>query len=92
MVCNWLWFGRTVTGLYCNRVRIGAERFALKVNSLLSFRHYRLALESHGSAAIGPGDKAIAILVICIGSGSGGGGGGGGRGGICPHKINHVGA
>ena len=34
MVCNWPWFGRTVTGLYCNRVRIGAERFALKVHSL----------------------------------------------------------
>ena len=33
MVCNWPWFGRTVTGLYCNRVRIGAERFALKVHS-----------------------------------------------------------
>ena len=30
---NWPWFGRTVTGLYCNRVRIGAERFALKVHS-----------------------------------------------------------
>ena len=35
MVCNWPWFGRTVTGLYCNRVRIGAERFALKVHSFI---------------------------------------------------------
>ena len=26
-------FGRTVTGLCCNPVRIGAERFALKVHS-----------------------------------------------------------
>ena len=33
---------------------------------LLSFRHYRLTLESHGSAAIGLGNEAIAILVVCI--------------------------
>ena len=29
LVCNWPWFGRTVTGQF----RIGAERFALKVHS-----------------------------------------------------------
>ena len=33
MVCNWPWFGRTVTGQF----RIGAERFALKVHSLYMY-------------------------------------------------------